>query len=198
MVLSVYDIGSVAFWAPMPKATIEFVYGIRFFAESVDLVSFVICGQFLLTTIQGMFDVNTIWHVVQPHYWCFAEAICFSIFWNDSNGFLRHVVWSVNRHTHRSDCYVTKWGNVFQLNEVFSKFHYTSSKDVNVWSAIFEDFFFEVKDVVLSHTFLVPFHNFGSFIWFHLVVTIVFLTGYGSNVVFVALLIEIMWKIPFL
>ena len=60
--------------------------------------------------------------------------------------------------------------------------------------AIFEDFFREVKYVVFMHTFLVPFQKFGSFIWFHLVVTIVFLTGYITYVVFVTFLVKVMWK----
>ena len=45
LVLTVYDIGSVAFWATMPKATIKFVCGIGFFAEPVDLVCFVVYGN---------------------------------------------------------------------------------------------------------------------------------------------------------
>ena len=61
----------------MPKAPIEFVYRICFFAESVDSVVFVIYGQLLFSTIQGMLYVHTIGHVVQPHYGHFVEVICF-------------------------------------------------------------------------------------------------------------------------
>ena len=42
------------------------------------------------------------------------------------------------------------------------------------------------------------FKNFGSFIWLPLVVSVMLLTGHGANVVFVALLIKVMWKVPFL
>ena len=79
-----------------------------------------------------MFDVHTIRHVVQPHYGHFAEVICFDRFWYDSNGFLRHVVTTIDRHANTSDCDVTERINVFQTDKVFSKLNNTSLKDANV------------------------------------------------------------------
>ena len=40
------------------------------------------------------------------------------------------------------------------------------------------------------------FRTFGFFIRFHLVVTIVYLTGYITYVVFVTFLVKVMWKVP--
>ena len=84
-------------------------------------------------------------YVVQPHYGHFAEVVCFDIFWYDSNGFLRHVVTTVNRHANTSDRDVTEGVDVLQLNEVFSKLHHASPKNVYIRSAIFYDFFLKVK-----------------------------------------------------
>ena len=58
--------------------------------------------------------------LVQPHYGHFAEVICFDRFWYDSNGFLRHVVTTIDRHANTSYCDVTEWVDVFELNEVIS------------------------------------------------------------------------------
>ena len=56
----------------------------------------------------------------------------------------------------------------------------------------------EVKNVVLTHAIIIPFQKFSSFVWFHLAVTIVFLTGNRTYVVFVARFIKVMWKVTFL
>ena len=56
----------------------------------------------------------------------------------------------------------------------------------------------EVKNVVLTHAIIISFQKFSSFVWFHLVLTIVFLTGNRTYVVFVARFIKVMWKVTFL
>ena len=55
-----------------------------------------------------------------------------SVLLNNSNGFLRYVVTTINRHANTSDRDVTELVDVFQLNEVFSKFHNTSLQNVNI------------------------------------------------------------------
>ena len=60
------------------------------------------------------------------------KLTCYDRFWYDSDDFLRHVVTMIDRHANISNRDVTEWVDVFQLNEVFSKFHNTSPKNVYI------------------------------------------------------------------
>ena len=69
-----------------------------------------------------------------------------------------------------------------------------STSDLQHWII----FFLEIKYILITHTFIIPFQKFSSLIRFHLIVAIMFLRRYSTHVIFVTFFIKIMRKESFL
>ena len=193
----IHGIAGVTFCTTVPKTTVDFERGMRFFVVAVEqIVTFA-----FLATVACVLDIDfvLIGRVRQPfvrkHRLIVLGVISHRR--NDADRISWRVVGAIHEMAGRGDGERSERIDVGNVVKQFAKLHTIPSANTDVGTTIRNDFFFKVEDVIAFLFRRVPCHERFFIFRIHSVRIVVGRRWDGTNIILFFFLVEDMRKVAF-